>query len=36
MKNQSVLKEIRTGIHDSSEEELIFILGSSILIHIWG
>ena len=25
-KNQSVLKEIRRGIHDSSEDELIFIL----------
>ena len=36
MINQSVLKEIRTGIHDSSEEEFIFILGSMIVIHIWG
>ena len=26
-KNQSVLKEIRKGIHDTSEDELIFILG---------
>ena len=26
-KNQSVLKEIRSGIHDTSEDELIFILG---------